>query len=998
MYNGLIRRVFWGLSYTKIGRHTMPFPQTSSLIRIFFSYATSVSKDRKLFNELQKHLGVLKQKSFIDKWCDSTSSTENTLEQFIAGNTNGAFNIIVLLISSDFLSHPHSKKEVDYALELRDAKKAEIIPVLLRPVLPENLPPPFQDIQSLPLDKKPISGRSDEEEALLNVARVIWNTVEELAKSSSAHSHPRASSSPEDIPYRPNPFFTDRGFILSTLYNHFTANQHIQQTPILALSGLPGVGKTQIAIQYAYSHLHKEYETILWLAADSRKNLSTSIVSRSEQFSLSEEDCKDDQRLFATVRHWLKNHYKWLLILDHLDDDDFELIDPLIPNQSSGHILLTTCFQATGEIRAVPVVEMAIDDSALFLLRRAKLIEEQAPLSNASEEDITQAKAIAQEVDGLPLALDQAGAYIDETGYNLTDYLELYRQGKLRLLEQRGEKPFSIHPESVAVTFSLAFEKVRLKYPPALELLCLFAFLHPDAIPDEMIKAGAPVLGISLQALATHPSKLNDAMRILRKFSLVQRRNDTKMLSIHRVVQDILREKLKPTQQRRWANKVVRLVNHVFPEGDFSNWSLCASYLPHAQKCAELITEYQLHQKEAADLLQRLGSYCYWRAYYQNAEQYLIDALELYKQVVGPEHTDTAQALDSLATLYTKQGKYQEAEAYYQDALLIRKRVAESAPTEFARTLNNLALLYQGQGRYQEAEELYQRTLSIEKTTVGPDHPDIATTFNNLALLYEEQGKYSQAEQMYQDVLAIDERILNPYDPGLAISLSNLARQCKKQGDYQKAKDFYQRAFDIRGQSLGPDHPDTAQSLNNLADTYEILGEYQEAEKLYQRAFKIYEQVLGTRHSEVGRILNNLAYLARRQGHYQQAEPFYKQALKIYEQALGPEHPETADVLNNLGLLYHLMGNDKCAEPLLRRSLEIREQRLGPEHLDTARSLDALIELLIHQDHYEQAEPLGQRLLNILRQELGPEHSDVILAQEQYTLLLQHVKEQKKAI
>ena len=980
----------------------MSFPQTSRPIRIFFLYATSVSQDRKLFNELQTYLDGLKLEAFIN-WRDSASGTENTLAQFIKGNTNGAISIIIPLISRDFLHH--CKEEVQYLHELDNKEQVRIIPVLLRPVL--NRLPFLEKYQALPSNGKPISDWSKKESALFDVAQGIWKAVEEFAKSSSAHSYPGASSSPEDIPYRSNPFFTDRDSILSTLYNHFTTSQRIQETPILALSGLPGVGKTQIAIEYAYRHLHKEYETVLWLAADSRGSLSTSIGSRAEQFSLpSEYDRKDEQQLFATVKHWLKDNGKWLLVLDHLEDDGFELIKPLIPNQSSGHVLLTTCFQATREIRAVPVEKMTSDDGAWFLLRRAKLIEGQAPPSNASEEDITRAKAIAQEVDGLPLALDQAGAYIDETGCSLNQYLERYLQRKIRFLGQRGKAIFSAHPASVAVTFSLAFDKVQGKYPLgplALKLLHLFAFLHPDDISDEMLKAGAPVLGIPLQELATDSDKLDRAIGILRDFSLVQRRNDTKShnsttISIHRVVQDILRGKLKPAQQHRWANKVVRLVNFVFPEGDFSSWPLYASYLPHAQECAKLITEYQINQKEAADLLQRLGSYCYWRASYQDAEKYLTHALELYRQILGPEHPDTAQALDSLATLYTKQGKYQEAEAYYRDALQIRERVAESAPTELARTLNNLALLRQGQGRYQEAEELYQRVLSIEETTVGLDHPDIATTYSNLALLYEEQGKYPQAEKMYQDVLAIDERTLSDNDPALAISLSNLARQYQKQGDCQRAKNFYQRALAIREHSLGPDHPDTAQSLNNLADIHENLKDYQEATTLYQRALKIYEQVLGTRHSEVGRVLNNLAYLARRQEHYQQAEMFYKQALKIYEQTLGLEHSETADVLNNLGVLYRLMDNDDCAEPLLRRALEIREQKLGLEHLDTAVSLSALAKLLTDHHHYEQAEPLFRRLLDILRQEFGPESPDAILAQEQYALLLQHVKEQKKPL
>src|SRR5579884_3150021 len=167
-----------------------------------------------------------------------------------------------------------------------------------------------------------------------------------------------------------------------------------------------------------------------------------------------------------------------------------------------------------------------------------------------------------------------------------------------------------------------------------------------------MISQGAPALDGSLRVLAADPLALDEATAILLKFSLIQYRADATILSIHRVVQDILIEELTVKQQRQWAIRVVRLVNCVFPETNFNNWSACERYLLQAQRGAELITNFHLMQKDAAHLLQRLGNYCYHRARYQDAEKYLAHALRICEKGLGPEHPDTAQTLNSLGLLY----------------------------------------------------------------------------------------------------------------------------------------------------------------------------------------------------------------------------------------------------------------------------------------------------------------------------------------------------------
>lgn len=933
----------------------MSFPMFARPIRIFFSYATSATKDKPWFDELKKHLSNLERQGFTIEWYDSASSVGDDTGQFIETYLDNA-DIIVLLLSPDFFDSKRcSELEMKRAFELNKTRLTRVVPVLLRPTGYKGFP--LDEYSLLPSDQRAVSERSNPKirEVLWDVANRIWKVVEEVVtKLSDNRLRSATQIPPDDIPHWPNHCFTDREALLTSVRDYFTASQTLQQTRILVLNGLAGIGKTQIAVKYVYNY-KKEYQTVLWLKAASPRLLGAEIVSRAERLSLSEQDQTDEQRRFAALRRWLQEHDNWLLVLDNLEE--VELISQIVPPLKDGHVILTTTTQATGpQVYTISVVQMTTDDGALFLLRRAKIIGKQDEQEATSEIHYTQARLIAQEVGGLPLALDQAGAYIDETHCTLARYLEIYSQQRATLLGKRG-KFGEDHPESVAVTFRLAFDKVKQASPSALELLYLFAFLQSDAIPGEMIEQGIPALDGPLHSLATDPVELENAIAILLNFSLIQRHPNTTILSIHRVVQAILINELgRKSLRRMWAMWTVRLVNIVFPEAEFDNWSICHKYLAQAQNCAELIDNFQLAQKEAAHLLLHLGRYCYQRAYYQDAEKYLTRALELYKQKKVQDPLDTAEVLNSLASLSYEQGKYLQAEALYQNVQAIWEQELGPDHTDTAAVLNNLALVYNAQERYKEAEDIFHRVLSIDEKMVGLDHPDVAVTLNNLALVYSKQGKYQESEALFQRVLAIEQKTLSANHPDLANSLNNLASLYEKQGNYQMAGTFYQRALDIRKQNLGQKHSETAQSLNNLAGVYMKQGKQREAADLYQEALTIYKQIMVPDHPDIAKVLNNIAQLLVQQGQHEDAEKHYRQALDICEQSLGFEHSETADVLRGLGYLYLKQRRNGDAEPLLRHALTIRKQVLGPEHPDTIRSLRDLEELLNHQQHRSESD------------------------------------------
>ncbi len=529
-------------------------------------------------------------------------------------------------------------------------------------------------------------------------------------------------------------------------------------TQSYAIKGLGGVGKTQIAVEYAYrSHEQGRYTHTIWINAASEEAILTSFATLADLLPGVASSSETDQRkLVAALIRWLEQcEQPWLLIVDNADDLSF--VPAYLPSRGNGHILFTTRAGAVGSLASsFEVDSMGLMEGTHLLLRRAQRE------ASATDDEIDEATNIAVALAQFPLALDQAGAYIEETGCSLHDYLQLYQQHRYALLARRG-KQARHYPESVATTWSLSFQRVEQTNPAAAELLRLCAFLAPDHIPQELLTEGAAHWPPMLQQAVADPLAFNQVLATLRAFSLVKRLGEDQQLSVHRLVQVVQLEHLSIEEQCQWAERIVRAVNTIFPRDprhDVASWPQCLRYLEQVQACDSLIQQHQLLLSEAADVLDRTGVYLSACALYTLAEPLYQRALHIREQQLGSEHPDVATSLNYLANLYREQGKHAEAEVLYQQALRIREQSLGPEHLDVTTSLNGLAFLFTVQGKYEQAEPLYQRALRICEQQLGPEHPFVAQLLNNLAENYRGQGKYEQAEPLYQRALAIREQIL----------------------------------------------------------------------------------------------------------------------------------------------------------------------------------------------------------------------------------------------
>ena len=651
----------------------------------------------------------------------------------------------------------------------------------------------------------------------------------------------------------------------------------------VAVSGLGGIGKTQLAVEYAYRH-RQEYRLVFWVRADIRENVISDYVAMASELHMPEMDI---QQTVDAVKSWLRTHGDWLLILDNADD--LALAKEFLPPTHGGQVLLTTRAQAVGRLaQRIEVDAMPEEVGALFLLRRAGLIDSDTSIEHFSPQERELARELVQELGGLPLALDQAGAYMEETPCGMQEYLLLYRTRRAALLSRRGGI-VDDHPQSVATTWSLAFASVEQANRAAADLLRVCAFLHPDAIPEDLLRRGAMQTVSPLQAIATDDLAFHEALRTLGAYSLLRRDRSSHALIIHRLVQAVLIDAMTPEISQAWVHRVTHIVLTALPESFSTGWAVWDRLLPHVLTCAAHILQAQLVSPEATHFLQFAGNYLRESSLYTEAESLYQRALQIHEQELGPTHPVTVDILNDIGRLYRDTGKYAEAGSLFQRALAIREQELGPMHPATASSLEDLGGLYQAQGKYEEAEAVLQRSLIIAEKLQDKRH--MAMVLFTLGGLYQAQGKLAEVEEVLQRSLAIVEKGGDTL--GLAMVLQNLGQVYQAQGKHVEAESLFLRALTIREHELGSIHPEIAGILTNLGNAYQALGRLTEAEEVLQRSLVIGEDLEDTRGMAIA--LYNLGNAYQAQGKLKEAREVLQRALMICDQQVGLA-PEQTDV------------------------------------------------------------------------------------------------------
>jgi hypothetical protein len=585
-------------------------------IALFLSYA---NEDEALLRKLETHLSLLKRQHLISIWHNRQTSPGSDWGQERESHLQQA-SLILLLVSSDFLASDSCYDvEMQQALERYEANGARVIPLILRPCTWRTAP--FGHFACLPHNGTPVTMWDNEDAAWNDVERGIRQVISDLSfpaahatttQTSVTGQDHRESTPPTrrqtsrfgapfpaiwNVSRRHTPFFTGRDQVLQQLADGFLLESGVDMVQPQAIIGLGGMGKTQIAAEYAY-RFRGEYQAILWVRAETQETLTADFKTMAELLEVPQEYLQDRVGLIQAVRDWFMDHSDWLLIFDNADD--LALVDSFLPRAARGHILLTTRAGAVVEL-AQPVALEALEpaDGALCILRRAGVLKWNEHLHQTSSGNVVAAQTLSQKMSGLPLALVQAGAYINDTACSLNEYLQLYEHYRPRL-QRLSPGAVSDYPRSVASAWMISRMMVDQSNPAATELLRFCANLAPESIPVELLLQGAPMLGPLLGPVASDTIALNQIIGLLRTYSLLNREayrgTETSRLSIHRIMQEILLDEMDDPTRLLWAQRAVQAVAQALPSlpGDL--------LLPHVQHCLRLIEHWQLTFSETERL------------------------------------------------------------------------------------------------------------------------------------------------------------------------------------------------------------------------------------------------------------------------------------------------------------------------------------------------------------------------------------------------------------
>jgi tetratricopeptide (TPR) repeat protein len=742
---------------------------------------------------------------------------------------------------------------------------------------------------------------------------------------------------------------------------------------VCALRGMGGVGKTELAIQYALSkEFQHRYVACYWFSLN-EGNLASLVLQKAAPYLAMPEEIQKSDDVYEQVKwcwqNWHPPEGEVLVILDDVKSLD-DIPKQAMPINPRFKVMLTTRQRNLSPSFRELQLGVLPEHEALELLKR--IVDRYG--SSRIESELETAKEICRYLGYLPLALELAATYLVED--EMLTLGEYWQQLNLQDRSISDEMVKYITAErGVVSAFALSWLRLRDLSPQVAMLLGRFA---PADIPwQDLVEPTVKSLGWDEAAVRKGRIQLAN----LHLISI----REQKDIGIH----SLLREYFRWQADNEGDNFIHFLQRAIVETGiGISKTMPQKPNKADIEKVRPTIPHLELISKDMLDNISNPEEDLFWafggvakfydgEGIYTSAVEFTLNCLQEAENRLGKEHPVVSSCLNNIALLYQSQGKYKEAESSMLRSLSIKEtRLNQNTQLSYAIGLNNLALQKQEQGNYTEAESLILEAISILEQQPEIDYVVFAIFLNDLGYVYKVQGKYNKAESLYKNSLSIRELKLGKDHPDVAESLNNLAGLYVVLERFSEAESLYIRAILIREQQQGEEHPDYAISLHNLSLVYQYLGRLDEAESYCLQSISIREKKLGENHPYFASSLSNLAGIYTKRRKYDEAEKLCLKSLHIMEIQLGNEHPDIAFSLRDLAGVYKLQGKYDEAEQTYLKSLRIMETQLGVDHPEIPVILIGLSSIYRTQGKLKQSERLLKRALSIVELLKGSNHPD----------------------
>jgi tetratricopeptide (TPR) repeat protein len=744
-------------------------------------------------------------------------------------------------------------------------------------------------------------------------------------------------------------------------------------TEKLALFGLGGIGKTQVALQLAYWVKANVPEcSIFWAPALSLETFEQACWQIAKEFQIPR---KPDESAMELIRRHLSSDKagKWLFIVDNADDIDllFDELHQYFPTGGqNGVTLLTTRSREVAELFAetdtVQLKEMTAEEGIEFL---AKIIGKD---SLCSRESATQ---LLEELKLLPLAIVQAACYIRRNNGTTMRYLELmHKTQKDRMrLASRDFRDITRYRETrnaVTATWLISFDQIKSSDPPAAGLLEFMSYLEPKAIPRSLL----PTLDSE--------EEMDFAIGTLCGYGFLTRRDnsDQDIFDIHSLVQ--LSTRVWIAEARKTQEIITTVTQHMdkcFPSDEYTNRATWRIYLPHAlgilsrEENKDLSERYSLHSKVGECIL---------------ADGRVKEAVAAFKEVCvwkeasyDEEHPSRLMSEYILASAYRSNGQNKKSIELLEHVVAVERILDKEDPSRLA-SQHELARAYQSNGQTKQAVELIKHVVTIFERTLDEGHPDLLRSQHTLAVAYRFNGQIKQAVEILEHVVAVRERTLDEEHPDRLVSQYELAVAYRFNGQIKQAVEILEHVVAVRERTLDEEHPDRLASQFELAVAYRFNGQIKQAVEISEHVLAVSERTLDEEHPSRLASQHELAVAYQFNGQIKQAVELLEHVVTIRERTLDEEHPDRLASQYELAGAYRFNGQIKQAVEISEHVLAVSERTLDEEHPNRLASQFELAMSYQSNGQTKQAVELLELVVAVEEITLDEEHPKRILAQK----------------
>lgn len=750
--------------------------------------------------------------------------------------------------------------------------------------------------------------------------------------------------------------FTGREELLDALDGRLRQQQVTAVLP-QALHGMGGVGKSQIATEYAYRHL-ADYDVVWFIPAEQPTQILRALIELGGRLDLDlSPDANTAVRAVQQALQAGSPYSNWLLIFDNAETID--MVRPYLPGGGTGKVLVTSRNERWTRVADTLEIGVFDRDESIALIRKRN------PAMNAEDAD-----RLSDVLDDLPLAIGQAAAWLATTGMPASDYLRLLIQKRTELGARAHAEDFEV---AVAAAWTVALERLGAENPVALQLLQACSFMAPEPISRELFLGPRNVnISPDLDATLQKPSRLNRAFREIERFGLARTDHREQTIQLHRLVRNVVIDQLSPDEQadmRHAAHLLLAGGNPGNPAGS-AQWPRFHALLPHVRVSEIVGCEDEWARQLAIDIIE----FQYFWGDQMGCREFAAEVVDRWNTMLAPEDTQILKAARWLGHVERYLGNFDAAARIDADCLAKLQATNDPDDEETLDAMSLVAADRRAAGDFAGSVELNQEAYERSERVFGPDYPHTLNIAHSLGVSLRAAGDFPGALQRDMDTVRRRVEVLGADHALTLLTQNGLTLDLRECGEYVEANRQQEKLYERTHGELGAGHQITLMAARNLAVSRRRAGDHAPARKLALETMDELRNRYGELNPEAIACALNYAVDLRENDQLEASRELAERTWQEYREKLGEQHPYTLYARTNLGIVLRLLGRLDEATEHDREAYQGLRAGLGQDHVLTLTCATNLASDLAARGEHAGAYELDAETLERSERLLGPDH------------------------